>query len=175
VFEEKIVKKSHKGIIPGIQQMPHKKDLDDGEALRLAELDRSVAIRWGGHDVLLDRGFVPVVRVFFEFAAQLPPKGLSPVEAMFILHLMSFKWDEGAPFPGYARLATRLGVSVPYVKKIAAALEERGFLAKSRRNMRNDNVGFATNEYDLSPFFDRLAIHVMHQPRRRAGTTKPHR
>lgn len=137
-----------------------------GEDERLLELDRSVIARWGGHEILLSRGFVPVVRVFFEQVSQLPDGGLSPVEAMFCLQLMSFKWDEAAPYPSYALLAQRLGVSIPYVKKLAAHLEERGFLIKTRRESLSRSQRFSTNEYDLSPLFDQLA-HAVRYGRRR--------
>src|SRR5216684_3121654 len=71
---------------------------------------RSFAARWK-HQELFARGYVPVPLLFFEHYAQLKPFCLTTGEAMFVLHLMQFKWDSEAPFPGYKRIAAQMGVS----------------------------------------------------------------
>jgi DNA-binding MarR family transcriptional regulator len=116
------------------------------------EVTRSIVARWGGHDVLLEDGFVPVPRQFLAYAGRLRPN-LTPAETVFVLHLMSFKWDERAPFPGYKTIAERMGVSVQYARKVGRTLEEKGLL---RREIR---VG-QTNRFDLTPLFRRLADRV---------------
>jgi|SRR5229473_2038755 hypothetical protein len=45
---------------------------------------------------------------------------------MFILHLMSFKWSEQAPYPSYKTLAKRMGVTDKMVRRYAAGLEDKG-------------------------------------------------
>lgn len=68
---------------------------------------------------------------------------------MFILHLMSFKWDEEAPFPGYKKLADRMGVSVKMARRYGNHIETKKLI---RRVIR---VG-ETNQFDLTPLFDAL-------------------
>lgn len=138
--------------------------VNDDESTPLAPLkvDRSATVRWGGDAILLRSGFVPVPRAFLLYASQLPPTGLTPTEVLFIIHLVSFKWDESAPYPSLRRVAERLGISEAYAKKIASSLQRRGFLIKRRRP--TESGGFGTNEYYLQPLFDRLADYMRKRP-----------
>lgn len=113
------------------------------------EKNRSLTARWK-HEVLLDKGWVPVPVRFFELYAQLKPFSLTPGEAMFVLHLMQFKWEEAAPFPGYKRIAGQMGISHKMARTHAKSLETKKLL---RRQMR---VG-QTNRFDLVPLFDALS------------------
>ena len=70
-------------------------------------------------------------------------------EALFVLHLMEFKWDREAPFPSYSTLARRMGVSAKMVRRYAQALERKGYLKRSARTGH-------TNLFDLTPLFDKL-------------------
>jgi DNA-binding IclR family transcriptional regulator len=65
---------------------------------------------------------------------------------MFILHLMSFKWSEQAPYPSYKTLAKRMGVTDKMVRRYAAGLEDKGYLK------REGWIG-STNTFDLTPLF----------------------
>ena len=110
---------------------------------------RTFVQRWGGHDELFDRGFVVVPSTFFRNYSRLKPHPLSGGEALFVLHLMEFKWDAAQPFPGYKTLGQRMGVSDKMVRRYAQGLEAKGFL---RRRVR---VG-RTNLFDLTPLFAAL-------------------
>ncbi len=69
---------------------------------------------------------------------------------MFVLELMSYKWSESAPFPGYRSLALRMGVTDKMVRRYAANLEGKKYLV---RRVRVGN----TNTFDLNPLFAALA------------------
>jgi len=99
-----------------------------------------VAARWS--EKLAKRGFVPVVADFLEQYHALKPYPLTHSEAMFIVHLMSYKWDESAPYPGYKTIAKKMGISHKSARRYAQSLEQKGYL---RRQVR---VG-ATNRFEL--------------------------
>jgi hypothetical protein len=111
-----------------------------------------LAVRWGKHPNLFSRpeGWVGVPDIFLRGHANLKPYALTPTEAMFILQLMAFKWSEDAPFPSYARLHRRMGVSVKQIQRIARSVEEKGYLRRVGR------IG-SSNRFDLQPLFDALA------------------
>jgi hypothetical protein len=54
--------------------------------------------------------------------------GITHGEAMFIVHLMQYKWDRQAPYPSYATIAERMGVKPKSVQRFAASLQQRGLL-----------------------------------------------
>lgn len=101
--------------------------------------------------MLLD-GFVPVPSIFLRYLGAIRPH-LTPTEALFILELMLYKWDERAPFPGLKTVAEQMGVSETYARKLARTLEKKGLV---RRIWRTGT----TNEYDLQPLFDKLSAYV---------------
>ena len=109
---------------------------------------RSFGARWKHLD-LFERGYVPVPLHFLEQYAQLKPFCLTPGEAMFVLHLMQFKWDEQAPFPGYKRIAAQMGISHKMARTHAKSLETKGLLIREMRVSQ-------TNRFDLTPLFDAL-------------------
>ena len=109
----------------------------------------SVVERWGGYEAILAEGFVPVPRVFLRFAE----KVLTPAETLFVIQLMSWKWDASAPFPGYGAIAERMGLSVAYTRKIARSLEGKNLL---RRQVRRGQ----TKLFDLTPLCRRLVAQV---------------
>lgn len=115
----------------------------------IPESSRSFVKRWK-HRNLFDRGFLVVPTLFLHHYAHLTPHPLSPGEALFVLHLMEFKWDANAPFPGYKTLAARMGISDKMARRHAQSLEAKKYL---RREMR---VG-QTNRFDLTPLFDALS------------------
>lgn len=108
-----------------------------------------LARRWGGHDVLFSKpeGWVGVPDAFLRLYSKLQ---LTVGEAMFILELMSFKWNTNAPFPSYNRLAKRMGVTAKQLRRYAAQVEAKGYLKREAR------IG-STNAFDLQPLFDALA------------------
>jgi hypothetical protein len=52
---------------------------------------------------------------------------------MFVVHLMQHKWDRNAPFPSYALLAQRMGVSIKTARRFAASLHGKGYLRREFR------------------------------------------
>ena len=87
--------------------------------------------------------------VFLRHYSRMKPYSLTHGEALFVLHLMEFKWDQAAPFPSYATLSRRMGVSIKMVRRYAQALEEKRYL---KRVVRTGN----TNRFDLTPLFDKF-------------------
>jgi DnaD-like protein len=123
-----------------------------------ASQSRSVGARWK-HPELFQSGFVAVPVSFLRLYSRLKPFSLTPGEAMFVLHLMQFKWDEKAPFPGYKTLAGQMGISHKMARTHARSLEIKKLL---RREMR---VG-QTNRFDLGPLFDALAKATQQEAKR---------
>jgi len=113
-----------------------------------AELDRSFAARWK-HPELFSRGYLVVPTLLLHHYAHLKPYPLSLGELVFVLHLMSYKWDANAPYPSYKTLAKLMGVTDKMVRRHAQSLETKKYLKRVVR------VG-ATNQFDLTPLFDAL-------------------
>jgi hypothetical protein len=115
-------------------------------------VDRKLAARWGRHSSLFSRpeGWVGVPDFFLRGHANLKPYALTPTEAMLVLQLMAFKWTEEDPFPSYARLAGRMGVTVKQVRRITRSIEAKGYLKRVGR------IG-NSNRFNLQPLFDALA------------------
>lgn len=109
--------------------------------------ERSVTSRWH-HAELFDEGFVGVPIHFLELYSQLNPP-LTSGEALFVIHLMSYKWDKSAPFPSYKVLAQRMGLSDKAVRRHAQALHHKKYLRRIER------IG-TSNKFDLSKLFDAL-------------------
>jgi hypothetical protein len=113
--------------------------------------NRSLAKRWGNHASLLEGGWVGVPVAFLtNYGNLVQYGGLTAPEAMFVLQLMAFKWDEAAPFPSYTTLAKRMGITDKQARRYAKSLEEKGFLIRTAR------VG-SSNSFDLQPLFNALA------------------
>lgn len=114
--------------------------------------------RWK-HEVLFEKGYVVVPTLFLRHYTQLKPFPLNTGEALFVLHLMEFKWDSNDPFPGYKTIARRMGISDKMARRHAQSLEIKKYL---RRKMR---VG-QTNRFDLNPLFDAL-VKAIEQDKRK--------
>ena len=110
--------------------------------------NRSYASRWK-HEGLFRQGYVAVPTTFLCLYAELKPYSLTSGEALFILHLMAFKWGEDAPFPSYKTLAKRMGVSTKMVRRHAQSLETKGYLVRLFQRG-------GTNRFFLNPLFDKL-------------------
>jgi hypothetical protein len=138
--------------------MSSKKKAKDPKVLELYpdKHARDMISRWGGNKEVFAKGFVSVPTLFLEARASLKPHVLNPAETMFVIDLMSHKWDARSPFPGYKRLAKMMGCSEQYVRKIARTLENKQFIKRIAR------VG-ATNEFDLSPLFAKLTKYAAEQ------------
>jgi hypothetical protein len=122
--------------------------------------NRSLANRWGNHQSLLEGGWVGVpVSFLTHYGNLISYGGLTTAEAMFVLQLMAFKWNENAPFPSYTTLAKRMGITDKQARRYAKALEAKGFLQRTAR------IG-SSNSFDLQPFFNALAkaVEASRQP-----------
>ena len=126
--------------------------MDSAASNQVDAARHSIVDRWGGNESVLTEGFVAVPRTFLRLAGTLRPS-LTPAETLFIIQLMSWKWDERAPFPGYSTVADRMGVSVPYARKIARSLESKKLLRRQARRGQ-------TNLFDLTPLFTKLVARV---------------
>lgn len=118
--------------------------------------EKAVTARWE-HEELFDLGFVAVPTRFLEIYSHLRPH-ITTGEALFIIQLMSFKWDRKAPFPGYNLIAKRMGVSDKAVRRIAASLESKKYLKRFTRQG-------TTNIFDLTPLFTALLVATQSLPK----------
>ena len=117
--------------------------------------NRSLAARWGSQQ-LFEEGFVGVPSGFLRCYTQLK---LSNSEAMFILQLMAFKWNENAPFPSYKTLAERMGITTEMARRHAKSLEEKGLLIRVKRTGQS-------NAFDLRPLSSALEQLLVRLPRK---------
>ena len=109
---------------------------------------RSARARWGNSKTLFDGGFLVVPHKFLQWYAWLRPE-LTTGEAMFVLHLMTYKWEAAAPYPSYRTLARRMNVSETMVRSYARSLSQKGYLIRQYRSR-------APNRFDLTPLFEAL-------------------
>lgn len=107
-----------------------------------AKKDRKIEQRW---TKALAARFTPVSDVFLENYSKLVPP-IKPIEAMFIVHLLSFKWDRGHPFPSFGKVAGYMGISTAAARGYARALETKGYLKRLA-------VVGSTTRFDLNPLF----------------------
>lgn len=111
---------------------------------------RSATARWGRQDTELFReGWLSVPTKFIRCYAALNPP-LSPGEALFVLQLMTFKWDDAAPFPSYGRIAKTMGVTDKMARRYAQGLQRKGYLTRQFQKR-------GPNKFDLTRLFDALA------------------
>lgn len=128
-----------------------------------APAKRDVVTRWGGDTRIVAKGFVGVPVLFLEQMAALKPHALTPAEALFVICVMAFKWDERRPYPSYKRIATWMGKSESYARRLAQQLETKGMLTRVPR------IG-DTNAFEFEPLFKKLLVE---DPS--VGTAKPKR
>jgi hypothetical protein len=109
---------------------------------------RSATARWGGKETLFTDGYLSVPNRFLRRYASLSPP-LTAGEALFVLQLMTFKWDTAAPFPAYKKISKAMGVTDKMARRYAQGLERKGYL---RRQFQER----APNRFDLTGLFDAL-------------------
>ena len=112
---------------------------------------RSFAARWGSSR-LFEEGFVGVPAAFLRYYSHLQ---LSHSEAMFVLQLMSFKWNENAPFPSYKTLAQRMDITPEMARRHAKSLEDKKLLTRLKRNGQS-------NAFDLRPLTEAMELVLQH-------------
>ncbi len=117
---------------------------------------------WGNREGLFSEGYTIVPnKFFFAFANLRPP--LTHGELLFVLRLMTFKWDEAAPHLSYQTLANLMGVNEKTVQRYAQALCRKKYLYGVFQL-------HATNRFDLTNFFAALAtapsVYVGRKPKK---------
>jgi hypothetical protein len=118
----------------------------------------STALAWTPD--LAKTHYVAVVRGFLEHYSSLNPP-ITTGEAMFVIHVMSYKWGADAPYPGYKTIAKLMGVSDKMARRHAQSLEQKHYLV---RQLRRAN----TNKFDFQQLFAALEKKVQEAaPRRR--------
>ena len=118
----------------------------------------SIAKAWS--PTLARTRHVAIVRGFLHEYSTLKPHPLTSGEALFVIHLMDFKWGEEAPWPSYRTLARRMGVSVKMVRRHGQSLATKGYLFREVR--RAD-----TNRFHLNGLFRALEKQLAERPRKR--------
>lgn len=110
---------------------------------------RSATARWGlQYSKLFREGWLSVPNKFLRcYSAMTPP--LSSGEALFVLQLMTFKWDDAAPFPSYGRIAKAMGVTDKMARRYAQSLQKKGYLVRQFQKR-------APNKFDLTRLFNAL-------------------
>ena len=115
---------------------------------------RNLASRWGSSQ-LFEEGFVGVPTAFLRHYTKL---NLSNSEAMFVLQLMAFKWNENAPFPSCKTLAARMGITTEMARRHAKSLEGKSLLIRVKRTGQS-------NAFDLRPLSSALEQVLAANPR----------
>jgi len=90
-------------------------------------------IRFG--DEILEAGFTPVPNLFLKRYRYL---GISDTQAMWIIHLLRFKWSQEAPFPTQTKLP--MACNVKTRRAYATALRRRGLLFTRRRHYTKETA-----------------------------------
>lgn len=107
-------------------------------------VSRGIASRWTQR--LADGGWTPIATAFLENYNKLD---ITAVEAMFLIHLFSFKRDTRMPYPSFSTIAEKMGVTVSASRGYARRLEKRGLI---RRVVRSGQ----TSQFDLTPLLEQL-------------------
>lgn len=93
--------------------------------------DYSFETRWS--PALKKDGHVQVSTFFLNHYSRLKPHTLTHGEAMFVIHLMQYKWGADAPFPAYKKIADCMHVSVKTAQRFAKSLQDKKYLFREFR------------------------------------------
>jgi DNA-binding MarR family transcriptional regulator len=107
------------------------------------------AKKWAAE--LVSDGHVQISTFFLENYHRLKPYPLTHGEAMFVVHLMQYKWTEEAPYPGYKTIARRMGVSDKTARRLAKSLEDKKYLFREIRQA-------TTNRFHLTKLMSALVV-----------------
>lgn len=109
-----------------------------------------VAARWT--QKILRDGFTPVANFFLDHYSEI---GVTSTEAMFLIHLVRFKRDEGHPWPSYRVVSQKMGIHDRRARQIARSLEDKKLLVRIGRRDQETRK-WHSNEFNLSPLFEAL-------------------
>jgi Helix-turn-helix domain len=125
-------------------------------------ITHKVAARWT--ESIAQGGWAPIAHDFLDYYRRLP-KPLTTIEAMVVIMLMRFKWDERRPFPSAKRLGGMMGLGSTSIRNYIRSLESKGYLLRVMRPG-------TSNEFDLTPLFrevERTALRVKMERSQVAG------
>jgi predicted transcriptional regulator len=119
--------------------------------------------KWG-RDVA-ERGFTQVPNYLLQINMFVhDDHKLSPTEMVVLLHLVATWWKKNEmPFPSMNTIADRAGISERQVQRSIKALEQKGYLKKTKKKIKGV---IASNVYDLSPLvkvLDEVAKHFINK------------
>ncbi len=122
--------------------------------------EKSIRARWSSS--LETKGFTPISNIFLEYSALL---GITTPEALFLIHLFSYKWTVDSPYPSLTTIALKMGVKEGAVRKYARDLERKGFI---KRILRKGE----TSRYNLDPLIKKLEDILPYQKTSRESIKK---
>ncbi|MBT4561550.1 MAG: helix-turn-helix domain-containing protein [Rhodospirillaceae bacterium] len=113
--------------------------------------------RWG----IAGEKFTPIPWVLLQKSGSCPPYNgadvkLNAPQQLLLIQLLSYWWldSKGHPFPSYAALATRTGLSRKTIGSHLIQLEKKGWLKRIKRWHEGNN--YSGWFYDLDPTVRRL-------------------
>jgi len=121
-------------------------ETDAPPSTKSGQVKRVAASRWTKD--LVVGGWTPISNFFLSHANELRPE-ITGGETLFIIHLISFKWDEKKPYPAFKTIAKRMGIGHTQARKLARQLEKKGLLFRVMRVSQ-------PNKFDLQPLFRKL-------------------
>lgn len=105
---------------------------------------QTIADRWT--PAIAARGYTPAANAFMENYAALE---ITNSEAMFLMQLMYHKRSKKMPYPKFAVIAKRMGITPTAARNHARSLQAKGFIKRVFRSG-------STNQFDLKPLFDAI-------------------
>jgi predicted transcriptional regulator len=119
--------------------------------------------KWGRE--VAERGFTQVPNYLLQINMFVhDDHKLSPTEMVVLLHLVATWWKKSEmPFPSMNTIADRAGISERQVQRSIKALEQKGYLKKTKKKIKGV---IASNVYDLSPLvkvLDEVAKHFINK------------
>jgi DNA replication protein len=115
------------------------------EAVSTSQSPRDIGRQWTPK--LKEAGFTAVSNLFLQHYRD--DLGITNTEAMLVIHLMHYKWDEDAPYPSFKTLAHRMGLTEQQVRAHALSLVRKKLMKKTLRLGK-------PNLFHLEPLFKRL-------------------
>jgi hypothetical protein len=124
---------------------------------------REIARQWTPK--LKEAGFTAISNIFLQHYRDL--LNITNTEAMLIIQLMYYKWDEKPPFPAFKTLAHKMGLTEQQIRVHALSLVRKGVMGKTPRLGK-------PNLFHLEPLFEKLeAIYDdEYQDKKRQSTLK---
>lgn len=132
--------------MPEVEKSQPPAETASGQAESSEPTTRAVAARWTPK--LVAGGWAVVPTFFLANYHRLQPP-LTNTEAMLVIQLIRFKWDDSPPRPAYKTLARCMGMTDTAVRNHARTLEAKGYLRR-RKRMGSPNLFY------LEPLFEKL-------------------